>query len=73
MVSKRVADSRSSASAMADRNVLSSIPTLVSDKITTHSYGGFSRYAKEYFIKLYKYECVISNCYICSNATFCGV
>ena len=49
--------------------VLTSIPTLVSDKITTHSYAGFSRYAKQYFIQLYKYECVISNCYICSNAT----
>ena len=43
--------------------------TLVSDKITTHSYAGFSRYAKQYFIQLYKYECVISNCYIFSNAT----
>ena len=49
--------------------VLTSIPTLVSDKITTHSYAGFSRYAKQYFIQLYKYECVISNCYKCSNAT----
>ena len=49
--------------------VLTSIPTLVSDKITTHSYAGFSKYAKQYFIQLYKYECVISNCYICSNAT----
>ena len=49
--------------------VLTSIPTLVSEKITTHSYAGFSRYAKQYFIQLYKYECVISNCYICSNAT----
>ena len=44
--------------------VLTSIPTLVSDKITTHSYAGFSRYAKQYFIQLYKYECVISNCYV---------
>ena len=52
--------------------VLTSIPTLVSDKITTHSYAGFSRYAKQYFIQLYKYECVISNCYICSNATYHG-
>ena len=49
--------------------VLTSIPTLVSDKITTHSYAGFSRYAKQYFIQLYKYECVVSNCYICYNAT----
>ena len=49
--------------------VLTYLPTLVSDKITTHSYAGFSRYAKQYFIQLYKYECVISNCYICSNAT----
>ena len=32
--------------------VLTSIPTLVSDKITTHA--GFSRYAKQYFIQLYK-------------------
>ena len=43
--------------------VLTSIPTLVSEKITTHRYAGFSRYAKQYFIQLYKYECVISNCY----------
>ena len=35
--------------------VLTSIPTLVSDKITTHSYAGFSRYAKQYFIQLYKF------------------
>ena len=30
--------------------VLTYIPTLVSDKITTHSYAGFSRYAKQYFL-----------------------
>ena len=44
--------------------VLTSIPTLVSEKITTHSYAGFSRYANQYFIQHYKYECVSSNCYM---------
>lgn len=35
-------------------------------KIHTHSYQGFSNYAKNTFLKYYSSECNIQNCYICS-------
>ena len=37
------------------------------DKISTHSYKGFSDYVKHCYILQYKLECTILNCYICNN------
>ena len=47
--------------------LLSTLPTRVTEKIHTHSYTGFCRYVKKYFVDQYSDSCSIKNCYICSN------
>ena len=47
-------------------NILGKFPPIVTDKINTHSYYGFSQYVKTFLINTYKYECNIVNCFICS-------
>ena len=47
--------------------LLNSMPTLITDKLSTHSINGFSNYVKNYFLKYYKMDCSIVNCYICTN------
>ncbi len=42
-------------------------PTIILDKIDTHSLNGFSWYVKQYFINKYQEQCNILNCYICSR------
>ncbi len=37
------------------------------DKVTTHSLQGFSKYAKQLFLKSYQDTCTIQNCYICNH------
>ena len=37
------------------------------DKTKTHSFQGFSRYARDRIIEEYQEECVIENCYICNR------
>ena len=39
----------------------------VMNKISTHSFSGFSNYAKKHFISLYNPTCEIDNCYICNR------
>ena len=41
-------------------------PDIVLDKIDTHSYKGFTNYAKKYIIATYVTECNTPNCYICT-------
>ena len=47
--------------------VLSSTPTNILDKVSTHSYNGYSNYIKDRYIENYSMDCHIPNCYICSN------
>ena len=47
------------------RVIMNSVP-LILNKLTTHSYHGFSRYVKHHFIQSYEVTCEIANCYICS-------
>ena len=47
--------------------LLTSMPVLVISKVNTHSYIGFSNYVKQHLIGLYRYECLIPNCYICDQ------
>ena len=47
--------------------VNSTVPEII-NKIDTHSYDGFCRYAKHVFINKYQTECSIQNCYICNNS-----
>ena len=43
------------------------IPDQILQKVFTHSYAGFSKYAKQYMISKYDPLCRIANCYICQN------
>ena len=47
--------------------LLTNTPTLITDKISTHSRSGFTRYIKNDFLSTYKSECTIINCFICSR------
>jgi len=42
---------------------------LIKDKIYTHSYDGFKKYVKFFFISTYDPICTIPNCYICHRPT----
>ena len=47
--------------------ILNSTNANILNKITTHSYNGFSNYARDRFIEEYKLECQITNSYICKK------
>ena len=47
--------------------VLNSTSSEILEKIDTHSYNGFSNYAKLKYINEYCNECLIVNCYICGT------
>ena len=47
--------------------VLNSTKDKILEKVHTHSYDGFSNYAKLCIIKDYSLECTVQNCYICSQ------
>ena len=44
------------------------IPNCITDKISTHSIDGFSKYVKNHIISNYHISCEIVNCYICEQA-----
>ena len=46
--------------------IVSTMPDIVTFKIKTHSYPGFSFYVKHYLINKYIDVCTIRNCYICN-------
>ena len=48
-------------------NILNTMPPCIKDKIYTHSYDGFSKYIKSFFIKQYTEICTVVNCYTCNN------
>ena len=47
--------------------VINAIPSNVITKIETHSYKGFSTYAKNTILSTYSKECSIEHCYICNS------
>ena len=48
-------------------SIINATPKTVIDKIHTHSFQGFSRYAKTYYLSQYSTECLIHNCYSCNS------
>ena len=40
---------------------------LILEKLNTHSFNGFSNYAKQYYISQYNPLCTVENCYICNR------
>ena len=47
-------------------HILDCTDKLITDKILTHSFHGYSMYIKNKFINSYSDQCQIRNCYICS-------
>ncbi len=47
--------------------LINATPKIVVEKVHTHSFEGFSKYAKNYFLSLYSTECHIPNCYSCNS------
>ena len=61
-------------SSIADHSVRFSLPNLlvkthhlITSKISTHSFTGFSNYIKLFYISQYNSICTIDNCYICNR------
>ena len=48
-------------------DIILNSPSIITDKLATHSLDGFSNYAKQYYISQYVSTCYIDNCYICNN------
>ena len=48
------------------------LPKIVLEKMDTHSYAGFTKYAKTYTISKYKTTCKIRNCYVCKKTHQCN-
>ena len=48
-------------------NLIKATSSNIVDKISTHSYTGFSNYAKLQFINEYSETCSVVNCYICNR------
>ena len=46
--------------------------TLITDKINTHSFNGFSNYAKTYMISKYPANCTLLNCFVCNHICHFG-
>ena len=42
-------------------------PECTTEKLVTHSFGGFSNYMKNDYIQSQNYNCLIENCYICQH------
>ena len=49
---------------------ISITPKIILDKLSTHSFYGFTNYAKTYFISQYNPSCTLENCYICNNSWY---
>ena len=47
--------------------LLNDTPSCIKDKFYTHSYDGFSKYIKTFFLRQYSEICLIETCYVCNN------
>ena len=48
-------------------HILNNTPILVTDKVQTNSFHGFSTYTKQYMLSKYSAVCNIANCYVCNS------
>ena len=48
-------------------NLINNLPVLVTEKVATHSLGGFAHYLKLHLIGKYQTECLIRHCYVCAR------
>ena len=50
--------------------LITTMPCAIINKVNTHSYNGFSRYANKMFISSYSETCMIVDCFICQNHNY---
>ena len=69
MVPENVTRLRSSPKCLRNnlRITLNNTPEVVLSKINTHSFQGFSNYAKQNIINNYTTTCMNDNCYVCEH------
>ncbi len=48
-------------------DVLNHTPSIIKDKVCTHSLNGFAKYIKHSYVESYEMMCKIENCYICKR------
>ena len=48
-------------------NTFNLSPSIILDKIYTHSFAGFCQYIKKYYLAKYDSTCIIQNCYVCQK------
>ena len=46
---------------------INDVPDIIRNKVSTHSFKGFSDYCKTFFISNYTVECEIVHCYVCNR------
>ena len=46
---------------------INDVPDIIRNKVSTHSFKGFSDYCKTFFISNYTAECEIVHCYVCNR------
>ena len=47
--------------------LINNTPSIIIEKIFSHSLQGFVLYAKQYYINQYNFECSVQNCYTCRH------
>ena len=47
--------------------ILIKTPESMTEKLDINSFSAFSNYMKNYYIQIYKKNCLIKNCFICQN------
>ena len=48
-------------------DLVNSTPNMILDKINTHSYQGFSKYSKTFYLNRYETTCNNQNCFTCNR------
>ena len=48
-------------------NTFNLSPSIILDKIYTHSFAGFCQYVKKYYLAKYDSTCIIQNCFVCQK------
>ena len=48
-------------------NTFNLSPSIILDKIYTHSFAGFCQYVKKYYLAKYDSTCIIHSCFVCQK------
>ena len=48
-------------------NTFNLSPSIILDKLYSHSFAGFCQYVKKYYLAKYDSTCIIQNCFVCQK------